>query len=170
MGVYQYSFEGTDIDKKQTAKTVKKFFKNQFPLYLARAGLHKSDLSSPSLSEGSAGDSSKNSAEGKMMQIFDYESKCLAVYNAIVGCSHSPNLGIFNRDILTCLYIKEMTDAMTQDFVNIWGSSYWDKKTDALCEFSERIQVEAFKLDTEIRDMRIWSDGKKVKNENNLQY
>ena len=154
--LYQTSFDRVDIDRAMTANRVRKFLRSNFQVYLARAGMHKADLSSPSFESIGSSGSVKNGQEAKLMKIFDYENKCLAVYKAIEGCSHNLNYGIVNRDILECLYIQELTDSMTQDRLNIWGGAYWLKKQDALCEFADRVVVESIKLDTDIPELRVW--------------
>ena len=89
----------------KTASKVNDFLHNDLKEYLANAGMHKADLSSPQLTPDAVSHSNSNSAEGSIMKIFDYENKCWAVGCAINNCNR------INRQILKSSVIKDISDA-----------------------------------------------------------
>lgn len=134
----------------KTASKVNDFLHNDLKEYLANAGMHKADLSSPQLTPDAVSHSNSNSAEGNIMKIFDYENKCWAVGCAINNCNR------INRQILKSSIIKDMSDA--EQIMNIGYSdrTFYRKKQEALCEFANRIQYWAFKFNTNIKELRVY--------------
>lgn len=155
--LYEYETSlGLDIDVYKTANNVRRFLENDFKLFLWRGGLHKVDLSSPSFDSVGSSGAVGNGQEQKIMKIFDYQSKALAIYQAIEQCEHNENLGVYSRDILHSLYVLDLTDVQTMERLLLAEATYYRKKRLALCEFADRVQVTAYKLDTDIPDLRYW--------------
>ena len=134
----------------KTASKVNDFLHDDLIEYLANAGMHKADLSSPQLAPDAVSHSNSNTAEGNIMKIFDYENKCWAVGCAINNCNR------INRQILKSSIIKNMSDA--EQIMNIGYSdrTFYRKKQEALCEFANRIQYWAFKFNTNIEELRVY--------------
>lgn len=161
--IVEYNLENVEIDRNLTAANVRYFLSNTFINYLAKAGLHKADLSSPKLDLSGVSAHGKNSAENQMFRIFDYENKCFAINSAINNCWENPNLNIRNKTILHDRYIEELTDWQVQQKVGLSGASYREKKRDALCEFADRIEVEACRYDTRIPNLHSYKRMEEIK-------
>lgn len=150
------------LNEKETAFQVKRFFDEQLYDYLANAGLHRADLKSPQLDQSGVSSHGGNSAEEKMMTIFDYQNKVAAVGSAIKNCTQTERHP--NREILRLTVIEELTE--TQQVIRLAMSdrTYSRKKKEALCEFASRVQFWAFKCNTSIPELRRYGDfsGKAV--------
>lgn len=138
------------LDKVATASNVTDFLHNNLADYLANAGMHKADLSSPQLTGMGASHSLENSAESNMLRIFDSENKCWAIGCAINNCDRT------SRQILQSSIIHDLSDTQQISRLNYSDRTYYRKKQDALCEFANRLQFWAYKFDTRIEDLRIY--------------
>lgn len=67
-----------ELDATQTAATVRKFFRHDWPHYLNRAGTTPADLKSPSF---------ENSQEHKMMVILEAQTVIACVMDTLRRCS-----------------------------------------------------------------------------------
>ena len=152
--VMAYKLTDIDIDRVITARNVRNFLDNIFPTYLARGGLHQADLSSPKLDPTGVSSHGGNSAETAMMKIFDYQSKCKAIYTAITNCSENRNLGVYNRSILLNRYVSDLTDTEVMSKLGMSSSSYGEKKVVALCEFADWLPAIAPRYDTKFKELR----------------
>lgn len=153
--VVAYKLTDVDIDPVITARNVRNLLDKKFPTYLARGGLHKADLSSPKLDLTGITSHGGNSAENAMMKIFDYQAKCVAIYEAIINCSENHNLGVYNRSILFDRYIiDDLTDTDVMHKLGMSSSSYGEKKVIALCEFADWLPVIALRYDTKFNELR----------------
>lgn len=149
--------EGMKLNKVATARNVRHFLVEDFQLYLNRAGLRRIDLSSPQLDDTGV-TTHNNSAEKKMLKIFDYQHKCIAVYQAICNCTDSEEQHIYHRTVLLDRYIKLLEDWKIYTKIGLSASRYRQVKQDALCEFAECLPVSAAKKGTEIRELRAFDD------------
>lgn len=156
--VVSYKLEDIDIDRNKTAENVRDFLDGQFQTYLNRAGLHRTDLSSTQLDPTGVTSHGGNSAERKMMKIFDYEAKCMAIYAAIDNCQENPNLRIFNRSILYDSYILLLENWQIEERLGLSSSRLREKKRAALCEFADRLPVWAFRKKTKLPDLHAYSN------------
>ena len=160
MNLVAYQTRNADLDINATVDNVRRFFKNDFETYLSRAGMHRSDLanislSSPKLSATGGGSHAGNSAESKIMQLFDYEAKCGAVYRAIEDCSDNPNLNDYNREILKYTYLLRLRDSDIAERIGLSESTVRAKRREALCDFANRIIKWQIRFDTEIPELRV---------------
>ena len=159
--IVSYKLEDIDIDKVETAANASDFLEGAFITYLNRAGLHKTDLSGPQMDLAGAHAHSGNPAEKKMMDIFDYEAKCKAIYKAIDNCRENRNKRIYSRSILIDLYIKELEPWQVKERLGLSDSSYKVRKQSALCEFADRLPVWAYKAHTHLPELRKYSNEEK---------
>lgn len=161
--IVAYKLEDVDIDKNATASNVRKFFRNNFVTYLNRGGLHSTDLSSANLDPTGISSRGKNSAEENIMQIFDYQSKCAAIYRAIMDCTENDNLNIFNCKILKYRYLDNIPDGDIQERLGISPASYGEKKASALIEFADRLPVWGGRFDTKFPELRKFLNEEELK-------
>lgn len=149
-----------ELDKVKTASTVNDFLNNELLDYLANAGMHRTDISSPQLNATGSNHSSSNSAEEKMLKIFDYQNKCWAIGSTINNCSET------SRKILKASVINATSDIQQISALNYSDRTFYRKKQEALCEFAQRLQYWAYRYDTNISDLRIFKKEKvqRVKN------
>lgn len=156
------NLEELDINRTKTAEKVSSFLTKNFIHYLDKAGMHKTDLSSPQLDLTGISSHGGNSAESKMMLILDCENKCMAIIRAINNCRENVNRGVRNKTILNELYIQDLENWQVQDRLRLSETAYYNKKQDALCEFADRIEVWAYRYGTCIPDLHVYK-----KEENN---
>lgn len=154
--VVEFTFEGTDQNKAETAKKVRKFLEYDFQNYLNRAGMHRTDLSSPQLDPTSVSSHGGNSAENKMFRLYDYQAKCLAVYQTIMDCEENENKGIRSKSILKLRYLDDLSDSQVEARLHLSGSRYRYKKNRALCEFADRLHKWATINDTNLPDLSVY--------------
>jgi len=160
--VVAYKLENIDIDKNKTAEKVRAFFDTEFQTYLNRAGMHRTDLSSPQLNPSGVTSHGGNSAESKMMQIFEYQAKCYAVYQAIDNCSENRARNRYNRSILKLRYISELEDWQVADRLQLSLSSCREKKNLALCEFADRLPYWAYQNGVRLPELRVFKNKEMV--------
>lgn len=158
-----YNLENIELNRVETAYKAKKFLLNDFQTYLNRAGTHRADLKSVQLEPTGVKSHGKNSAEANMFQIFDYESKCLAIYKAIEDCTENPALSMYNRDILHFTYIDLLKEWQVAQRIGLSQSRTRYKKQGALCEFAERLPKWSLYYDTRLPDLRVWKNIERVK-------
>lgn len=156
--VVSYKLENIGIDKNETAEKVRCFLDDEFQTYLNRAGLHRTDLSSPKMDITGITAHGGNSQEAKVMKIFDYEAKCMAIYKTIDNCQENKNLHVYHRSILYDRFILQLEDWQVAQRINLSASRYRDIKQDALCEFAERLPVWAYRLGTRLKDLVVYSN------------
>lgn len=159
--IVSYKLEDIDIDKVATAAKAGEFLEGEFQTYLNRAGLHRTDLSSPQMDITGVSAHGGNSAENGMMRIFDYEAKCLAVYKAIDNCRENANKRIYSRSILVDLYIKELEPWQIRERLDLSESPYKIRRQKALCEFADRLPVWGYRLKTKLPELRVYSNKEK---------
>lgn len=159
--IVSYKLENMDINKNKTTQNVRDFFDNEFQTYLNRSGLHRYDLSSPQIDPTGVTAHGGNSQETKMMQIFDYQAKCAAIYKAIEDCTENKKWHKWHRSILHNRYIDELEDWQIAQRLGISSSRYRAIKSNALCEFADRLPVWAYRCGTRLPDLRVYSSKKK---------
>lgn len=145
---------GVGIDQRATARKVRIFLKYTFSDYLIKAGYHRTDLTSPQLDvAGISAHGGSNSAESKMMRIFDMQNRCKAVYHAISCCKDSSKQPF--RTILKSLYIDELEDWQVADKIGYSDSRYDDLKRYALCQFADAIDTWKTLYEVNIPDLKV---------------
>lgn len=149
-----------ELDKVKTASMVNDFFSNELLDYLANAGMHRTDISSPQLTATGGSHSGGNSAEEKMLKIFDYQNKCWAIGSTINNCSDT------SRKILKASVINATSDIQQIASLNYSDRTFYRKKQEAYCEFAMRLQYWAYRYDTNISDLRIFKNQKEQRVEN----
>lgn len=159
--IVSYKLENVNIDKNKTAQNVRDFLDNEFQTYLNRSGLHRYDLSSPQIDPTGVIAHGGNSQESKMMQIFDYQAKCVAIYEAIEDCIENKNMHKWHRTILHNRYIDELEDWQIAQRLSISSSRYREIKSNALCEFADRLPVWAYRYGTQLPDLRVYNNKEK---------
>ena len=168
MKVVAYKLKNVDLNVNATVNKARNFLKNDFETYLSRAGMHRSDLanislSSPQLSVTGGGGSAGNGEETKIMQLFDYEAKCGAVYRTIEDCSNNPNLNDYNREILEYTYLLRLRDSDIAERIGLSESTVRAKRREALCDFANRIIKWQVKFDTKIPELRVFSNKEEIR-------
>lgn len=162
--IVAYKLENIDIDSIKTANKVRDFLDNDFQTYINRGGLHRTDLSSPQLDPAGGAHSGGNSAEDKMMRIFDYRAKCAAIYKAMMDCTEGRYK---HRTIMIDCYINELENWQVADKLGVSLRQFNNKKKAALCEFAERLPVQEFNFKTHLRNLIVYSNKEKVNGNHN---
>lgn len=123
------------IDKAETAKKVRKFFKNDWPHLLNYAGTSISKLKSPSFDAAPTGPRYENGAERQMLNIFDAQTAVACVRDAINSCQ------TVHREVLTYRFIDGLPDWKTAQKIGYSDPQEQRIKKRACCELAERLQA-----------------------------
>lgn len=123
------------IDKAETARKVRKFFKNDWPHLLNYAGTTISKLKSPSFDAAPTGPSYENSSERRMLNIFDAQTVVACVRDAINSCQTA------HRDVLAYCFIDGLPDWKTAQKIGYSDPQEQRIKKRACCELAERLQA-----------------------------
>lgn len=162
--VVAYNFKEIEMDRKRTAAKVRDFLSDSFQTYLNKAGIHRTDLSSPKMDPSGVASHSGNSAEEGMQRIFDYELKSWVIYQTMLNCTENENLHAYHRTILIDKYVKLKEDWEIADEIGLSVSRCRDIKNNALCEFAERLEPMAIRNHVRFPRLIVYkSEGKEVK-------
>lgn len=139
-----------ELDATQTAATVRKFFRHDWPRYLNRAGTTARELKSPSFDAMPKSPSFENPQERKMMAIFDAQTAIACVTDALRSCREA------YREVLSYCYIDGLPDWKTAQKMGYSDAQEQRIKAKACCEFAERLDYYQAKWDIELSELQVY--------------
>lgn len=140
-----------DIDTKETAKNVDAFLRNDFIKYARLCGLTRADLQSPTITGMPSGSNFGNSAENKMMRIFEAEDIVKSVKETICKkCSAK------SSKILSLCYLSNMLNWQVARRLDYSTSRFAELKRCALCEFADFFDYYRYRYDLKVSDLHVY--------------
>lgn len=124
------SLFGAELDRGETKKNVKKFFKRDFERALNYSKYRRSDVSSPSF-EATSTSNAGNPTESKFI-INTLGDMCVErTVEAIGMCSQDTQF------IIKAKYFNNLPDYVTYTRMSIKDSQYYRLQAKAICEFAQ---------------------------------
>lgn len=125
---------GLEIDSKETAANVRRFWTNGINRYLYQAGLHRNQLKSPTLSLAGGGGANGNHAEDRLISGMQAQRMCDCIRDTLENCEP------LTYQIISAVYIEGLKDWQMADKLCYSSSQYQYIKRGCMCEFAERFE------------------------------
>nr|WP_278773201.1 ArpU family phage packaging/lysis transcriptional regulator [Limosilactobacillus mucosae] len=125
---------GLEIDSKETAANVRRFWTHGINRYLYQAGLHRNQLKSPTLSLAGGGGSTGNHAEDRLISGMQAQRMCDCIRDTLENCEP------LTYQIISAVYIEGLKDWQMADKLCYSSSQYQYIKRGCMCEFAERFE------------------------------
>lgn len=142
-----------ELDINQTAKSVRKFFRHDWPHYLNRAGTTPAELKSPGFDVMPKSPSFENPQEHKMMVIFDAQAAVACVMNTLRSCREA------HREVLSHCYIDGLPDWKVAQKMGYSDAQQQRIKAQACCEFAERLDYYQVKWGIELPELQVYKSN-----------
>lgn len=149
------SFFTEELDRDETKKRVKKFFKRDFEKALNYSQFRRSDVTSPSFDPTGVSSHGTNNVENKFIRNTIADICVTRTILAINQCTNDTQIIIKNK------FLLGLPDYVTYERMAIKDSQFYRLQTKALLEFAEVFDSLQEKYPLKIDKLAIYSDKKK---------
>ena len=130
--------DNLELDQRLTARRVDQYLKHDFERYLRQCGAHRTDISSPSMSELPSG-TFGNHQEEKLLEGLYAASVVDCIKHTIANCADGDVRKPY-KIILVDYYLKGMQGFKIAQKIGYSDRQFANKKQMSLCEFADRFE------------------------------
>lgn len=125
---------GLRIDYNETAKNARKFLSKGINEYLYKAGMHRNQLKSPTMSLTGSSHGGGNHTEDQIIKGMEATRMCYCIKDTLENCEP------LTYQIISAVYLEGLKDWQMADKLCYSPSQYQNIKRSCMCEFAERFE------------------------------
>lgn len=141
-----------EIDKDETKRSVKRFFRHDFERALNYSKYRRNDISSPNFDPNSVSAPSGNHVENKFIKNVIGDVCVERTVEAIKMCSSD------TQTIIKAKYLSKLPDYVTFNRMAIKDSQYYRLQAKAVCEFAEVFDSLEYKYPLGLDELAIYKE------------